>query len=164
MSRTILLGNRSYIFYENKLQNASPTGSGYICSCPCGSNHANGDEHPSLSITIEGTKLLLHCFRECPFGDIVREFERMGILVPLNDQRPAAAVVKSAPMRLEKTKALALYDRQQMLRFAQIYREAGLNPIPIPFGEKAPIETWKEFQETPFDAKEFEKRAQSPSN
>lgn len=41
-------------------------GNRYRALCP-----AHDDHNPSLSITFEGDKVLLHCFAGCPYGSIM---------------------------------------------------------------------------------------------
>jgi hypothetical protein len=53
----------------------------YLVRCP-GPNHRNGDLHPSLSIgNGPDGRLLIHCFGNCAYADIVAALERRGILV-----------------------------------------------------------------------------------
>ena len=42
----------------------------WIAHCPCKHNHAHGDKNRSLSISLNGTKILLHCHTGCTADDI----------------------------------------------------------------------------------------------
>lgn len=49
----------------NSYGKARRTAKGYICLCP-----VHDDSTPSLSLSMDGDKLLAHCFAGCPFEDI----------------------------------------------------------------------------------------------
>jgi hypothetical protein len=51
------------------------SGSGWMARCPC-----HDDEHPSLSITVNGdNKLLVHCFAGCSQDQVIAELRKLGL-------------------------------------------------------------------------------------
>ena len=47
------------------------------CSLP--QNHKNGDRTPSLTVKTVGGKLLIHCFNDCAFTQIMDAFRARGV-------------------------------------------------------------------------------------
>ncbi len=169
----IRLGAEQMYFDTTRLQNAKPTRTGYLCSCPCAWNHSNGDEHPSLSITLEGGQLLAKCFRNCNFKDIVREFKRTGVLLPAeNNIKPShPGVAEKAPQarRDDEEKSvppeeLARYDAGQMREHARVYWQAQLNALPCAFGAKNPKGCWKQNQRERYSASRLRDEIKKPCN
>lgn len=58
----------------------------FTASCP-----AHDDRHPSLSLTVRGGRVLLHCHAGCAFKDIVRALEQRGLWPVQIDQAEAPA-------------------------------------------------------------------------
>ena len=55
----------------NRLEGVKTNGTNkWIAHCPCKQAHAHGDKNRSLSISLNGTKILLHCHTGCTTDDI----------------------------------------------------------------------------------------------
>lgn len=55
----------------NRLDGVKENGTNqWQAHCPCKQGHAHGDKHHSLSISLNGTKILLHCHTGCTTDDI----------------------------------------------------------------------------------------------
>lgn len=55
-----------------RLENVQEKGGNqWMASCPCGFRHRNGDRNRSLHITLEGDKILLHCFTGCSQEEVL---------------------------------------------------------------------------------------------
>ncbi|HLH79607.1 MAG TPA: DUF3987 domain-containing protein [Chthonomonas sp.] len=169
----VKLGADRMYFDTTRLQNAKPTRNGYICSCPCSWAHTNGDANPSLSLTLEGGQLLVKCFRNCNFGDIVREFKRTGVLLPIesNIKHSRLDVAEKAPQARrddeEKsitTEELARYDANRMRAHARVYWQAKLNSLPCTFGAKNPKGCWKQYQRERYSASKLRDEIKKPCN
>lgn len=56
----------------SRLKNVQEKGGNqWMASCPCGSRHRNGDRNRSLHVTLDGDKILLHCFTGCSQEDVL---------------------------------------------------------------------------------------------
>ena len=47
--------------------------------CPLPNNHKNADRTPSLTVKTIGDKLLIHCFNDCAFTEIMDAFRARGV-------------------------------------------------------------------------------------
>lgn len=55
----------------NRLEGVKTNGTNkWIAHCPCKHNHAHGDKNRSLTVALNGTKILLHCHTGCTTEDI----------------------------------------------------------------------------------------------
>lgn len=55
----------------NRLEGVKTNGTNkWIARCPCSHNHAHGDKNRSLTVALNGTKILLHCHTGCTTDDI----------------------------------------------------------------------------------------------
>ena len=55
----------------NRLEGVKTNGANkWTAHCPCKYNHAHGDKNRSLSVALNGTKILLHCHTGCTTEDI----------------------------------------------------------------------------------------------
>ena len=50
----------------DQLEKVKKSGNGYIACCP-----AHNDKNPSLSVTFNGSGVLLHCHAGCDYKDII---------------------------------------------------------------------------------------------
>ena len=67
--------------YIAKSLNGAPSGSGWLCRCPCaGHGKGRGDRHPSLSIADGDEALLVRCFGGCDARVILAELRHRGLL------------------------------------------------------------------------------------
>lgn len=80
-------------WWLGRLNNVRPVGKGYTALCP-----VHGDTENSLSIreTPDGSGVLVHCFRECDYKEIVTILERNGA-APLDES--VRAVLKGQTAR-----------------------------------------------------------------
>ena len=55
----------------NRLDGVKTNGTNkWIARCPCTHNHAHGDKNRSLTVALNGTKILLHCHTGCTTEDV----------------------------------------------------------------------------------------------
>lgn len=55
----------------NRLEGVKAKGTNeWIAHCPCNQAHANGDKNRSLTVALNGTKILLYCHTGCTLDDI----------------------------------------------------------------------------------------------
>lgn len=67
----------------SKFDNVKKTTTGWQASCP-----AHDDNNPSLSISINDNKILLHCFADCETADVLAAAGLEWADLHLDDQRP----------------------------------------------------------------------------
>jgi putative DNA primase/helicase len=80
-----------------KLVDVKKDSNGWTALCP-----AHADKHRSLSVAVEGGKLLMHCFRGCRFEDILRSLSS-GNLTPKNES-------PKQQVKTQKAKIVETYD------------------------------------------------------
>ncbi len=63
------------------LNSAFPIGDTAMCSCPVPSHgKGNGDKRPSLSISLKNDRLMMNCFADCTYPQILAALKEKGIL------------------------------------------------------------------------------------
>ena len=59
----------------DKLDGVKGTANKWVACCPCKNNHSHDDKNRSLSISLSGTKILLHCHTGCSVEEICSALE-----------------------------------------------------------------------------------------